>query len=633
MARLVVLLLLTLASAVGAQATPYLEAPFFADAVATGALPPVAQRLPRQPALATMPELGQPGGEVRLIMSRSKDIRYMVANGYARLVGYNLTYDLVPDILRAVDIEDGRIFTLHLREGHRWSDGRPFTAEDFRYFWEDVANNPHLSPSGPPAALSIDGEIARFEVIDRVTVRYSWTQPNPFFLPELAAASPLFIYRPAHYLKQFHQRYADPAKLASLVAENNQRNWSALHNRLDNQYNNDNPDLPSLQPWINTTSSPSERFVFVRNPYYHRVDAAGRQLPYIDRVIMTIAGSRVVPMKAGASESDLQARGLDFSNYTFLRSAGKHSGFTTRLWETAKGSHIALYPNLNHTDPAWRALMRDVRFRRALSLAINRHEINQVIYFGLALEGNNTVLPRSPLYDEDYRTRWAQFDLAAANRLLDEIGLTRRNSRGVRLLADGRPMEIIVETAGESSEQTDVLELIHDSWLKAGIKLYIKPSQREVLRNRIFAGSTLVSVWSGLENGLATADLSPAELAPTSQQQLQWPKWGQYLETRGAAGEPPDMTEASRLLELNQAWRQASTTPARAAIWREMLSIHADQVYSIGLISAVPQPVVINDALRNVPEVGVYNWDPGAQFGIYRPDTFWFTAARRGGGY
>jgi len=118
--------------------------------------------------------------------------------------------------------------------------------------------------------------------------------------------------------------------------------------------------------------------------------------------------------------------------------------------------------------------------------------------------------------------------------------------------------------------------------------------------------------------------MSPSEFAPTSQQQLQWPKWGQHFETKGSAGEAPDEPEAARLLELFTAWRAATDAAERGAIWHEILQIYGDQTYSIGLISGVLQPVAVRENLRNVPEEAVYNWEPGAQFGVYRPDTFWF---------
>ena len=203
------------------------------------------------------------------------------------------------------------------------------------------------------------------------------------------------------------------------------------------------------------------------------------------------------------------------------------------------------------------------------------------------------------------------------------MGLTERDSNGIRLLPDGQPMVLVVETAGEDTEQVDVLELVHDDWQKIGVKLFTKPLQREVFRNRIFAGSTMMAVWGGLENGLPTANTPPNEIAPTSQHQYQWPKWGQYIETKGSAGEPPDVPEAQALLELNDAWLAAATLDKRTEIWHQMLELFTDHVFTIGLVAAVRQPVVVSTRLKNVPEEGVYNWEPGGHFGIYQPDTFW----------
>ncbi|MEM9439762.1 MAG: ABC transporter substrate-binding protein, partial [Pseudomonadota bacterium] len=486
--------------------------------------------------------IGKAGGEITTLVGRPKDTRLMVVYGYARLVGYDRDFAIQPDILKSVDVEEGRTFTLRLRDSHHWSDGAPFTSEDFRYWWEDVANNMALSPTGPPAKLIVDGELPEVTFPDPLTVRYSWSQPNPLFLPALAGATPQFIYMPAHYLKQFHQAYADKDQLAQAVAANKARDWAQLHGRRDNMYKQDNPDLPTLQPWMLTTAPPSTRFVFERNPHYHRVDEGGQQLPYLDRVIMEVVDSKLIPIKAGAGETDLQARGLFFKHYTFLKENQERSGLMTYLWQTARGAHLALYPNLNASDPVWREVLRDVRFRRALSLAIDREEINQIMYFGLAMGGNNTVLPQSPLYKENYRFEWASFDPEQSSALLDDMGLNEWSSDGLRLLPDGRPVELIVETAGEETEETDLLELVAEAWLKQGVKIHVKPSQREVLRNRIFAGDTLMSIAYGLENGIPTADMSPWEFAPTSQfDQYQWPKWGQHWETKGAAGEAPDM--------------------------------------------------------------------------------------------
>ena len=604
------------------------EVPYWRERVAAGLLPPLAQRLPERPlTVADGRALGRHGGDWRMLIARSKDTRLLTVFGYARLVGYDARLEIVPDILESFQVEDGRIFTFQLRRGHRWSDGHPFTAEDFRYWWQDVANHPELSPSGPPRALLVDGAPPSFEVLDAHRLRYSWPAPNPDFLPALAAAAPLFLYRPAHYMKAFHIDYGDGDEIARLAERAGKPGWAALHNARDNMYRFDNPALPTLQPWRIVNEAPAQRFIAERNPYYHKVDAAGRQLPYIDRVTMDVVDSKLIPLKTWAGETDLQARGLSFADYTFLKEGEERGDYTVRLWPTARGSQYALYPNLNLRSGPLRALLRDVRFRRALSLAIDRHELNQVVYYGLGIEGQNTVLPSSPLYRERFRHAWADFDLARANRLLDRLGLLERDGRGVRLMADGQALEIVIETAGEGSEETDLLELVHDSWLKAGIKLYPRPLQREVLRNRVFAGETAMAIWFGKENGVAGAGMSPAEFAPASQQQLQWPRWGQFFETGGAAGEAIDMAGPARLMELYLAWRQSTNRAEKRAIWEEMLTLYADGVYSIGLVAGALQPVAVSNRLRNVPRQALFNWNPGAQLGIHRPEAFFFADA------
>ena len=616
----------------GAAIGQFIETPSLAAAVQSGQLHPVKQRLPETPRLIELADektSGHHGGQLRVLMGKQKDIRQIVIYGYARLLGYSPDLKLEADILQSYEVVENRIFTLRLRKGHRWSDGQPFTAEDFRYYWEDVATNPQLSKGGPNKLLIVDGELPRVEYPDPYTVRYSWSKPNPYFLPALAGARPLYIYKPAHYLRQFHASYQSEEELQKMLEEYGKRNWMGVHVSHDRPYKATNPELPSLQPWINSTYPPSERFIFKRNPFYHRIDQNGRQLPYIDSIAVNIASSKLVPAKTGADEADLQARYLRMDNYTFLKTASKRSNFDVRLWQTAKGAHMALYPNLNTNDPVYRELLRDLRFRRALSLAIHRYEINQVVYFRLVEESNNTVLKECPLYKPEYQNDWIQFDLETANRMLDELGLDRRDDRGIRLMSDGRPLEILVQTAGESTEQTDVLELIHDSWLQAGIKLYSIPSTREVFRNRIFSGDAIMSIWSGLANAIPTADSSPQDLAPTSKYQYQWPKWGSYYESSGNSGEAPDLPAAQKLVELNDQWASSITHQQRVDAWHQILDINREQMFTIGIVNHVPHPVVVNNHLRNVPEKGFYDISPGAYFGIYKPDTFWFDEARR----
>jgi len=630
--RRLLLTLLALAAPLPARAVEPVETPFFAAEVAAGKLPPIGARLPSEPSLAVFPpgtEIGRPGGEWRWIGGGARDVRQMVVFGNARLVAYDENYQLQPDLLAGLEVAEDRVFTLHLRAGHRWSDGTPFTSEDFRYFWDDVIRNKELSPTGPPPSLLVDGKAPEVSFPDALTVRYAWPAANPKFLHELAGPAPLFLYRPAHYLKQFHKNYADPEALKAAVAKAKARNWAQLHNRLDNQYRNDNPDLPTLDPWVLKTKPPAEQFTFVRNPYYHRIDAKGQQLPYIDRVLMQVAEPKLIPAKVGAGEADLQARYLGFSDYSFLRGAAKEKGATVTLWRTGRGAHLALFPNLTVADPVWRGLMRDARFRRALSLGINRREINQVVYFGLAREGNNSVQKASPLYRDSTRLTWASYAPQQANKLLDELGLVRDAATGLRRLPDGRPMTIVVESGGESPDQADVMQLVRDAWAEIGIKALTKNFQADVFRNRLFAGETVISIAAGAENGLAHADHSPAEWAPTQQIHGSWSQWGNFYESSGKAGQAIDMAEGRELMRLFESWRSAQTESARRAAWHEMLEYHAEQQFVIGLISDVPQPVYARKSLRNLPAEGMYNWEPGGHLGLYRPDRLWFEDGQR----
>lgn len=605
------------------------ESAFWQAEVDRGDLPPVAERIPQQPFVVDLAVKdrvpGHQGGTLNTMITRSKDIRQMVVYGYSRLVGFDHDYTLMPDLLAAYEHEGSRVFTLHLRPGHRWSDGHPFTSADFAYWWEDVANNNKLSPSGPPDFLRIEGELPTVTFPDEVTVVYAWSNPNPNFLQTLAQARPPFIYRPAHFLKQYHEKYADPEAMAELVEDARVKSWAALHNKRDNMYKFDNHRLPTLQPWMNSTSGKKIRHLFVRNPFFHRIDPNGVQLPYIDVVEMEIVAGGLVAAKSNAGEADLQARGLDFRDIAILRKGEADGGnYRTHLWRNGTASQIAIYPNLNYNDDAWRAVLRDVRVRRALSLGIDRQIINKALYFNLAKPGAMTVLPSSPFFKQANRDAWAAYDVEQANALLDEAGLDTRGRNGIRLLPDGRPMEIVIETAGERQEVENALQIIADNWREIGVKLVFRPLDRDILRNRIYTGSTMAAVWYGWDNGIPQAFTSPDYLSPRYQEFFAWPKWGQYFQTNGESGEAPDMPEAKRLMELALIWDRAASDEERAAVWREMLEIHADQIFGIGILAEAPQPVVVNLRLRNVPKRGIWAWDPGAHFGIHRPDEFFF---------
>lgn len=599
------------------------ETPLFADRVAAGMLPPVGQRIPAAPlivrAFTGNDGPGRPGGQLTMLVTGTRDNVLMTIYSYARLIVYDSARALVPDILEGWEVNDGRDFTFRLRPGHRWSDGHPFTTEDFRFYWEDVANNPELSPSGPPNELLSDGRPPRVTFVDDLTVRFSWDSPNPYFVESQARAAPLFLFVPAHYFRPFHPKYGGGAP-----AEEGGRGWvRPFRRRLDAMFANDVSGMPSLNPWVLATPPPAQRYVFERNPYYHRVDERGQQLPYVDRFVFVVTTPTLIAARSGLGESDLQARWLKLRDYTFLQNGAKTSRFTVRLWESGTGSQLALYPNFNANDPEWRKVLRDVRFRRALSMAIDRAELNEAVWLGLGKPSNNTVLPRSTLFRPEYATRWAGHDPSAAAALLDEMGLAVRGADRLRRLPDGRPLVVVVESQSEQTEEADALKLIGEHWRRVGVGMLVKPQTFENFWLRVTSGEAVMTAYGGLFNAVPGGASSPREYAPTMQGGLQWPKWGLFFASRGKLGEPCDVPEASGLLDEVRAWEQASDEAGRRRAWHRILEATAEQVFTIGTVNSLPQPIVVGAKVRNVPQDGLFAWDPGSYFGVYRPDTFW----------
>ena len=616
------------ATALAGLARPVLaETGYFANRVAKGDMPDVAQRLPKTPRVVDVAGMGRmpgkQGGTIRTLIGGQRDIRYMPIIGYSRLVGYDAEFNFVADIAESYEVEEDRIFTFHLREGHKWSDGTPFTTEDFRYFWEDVANNQDMYPGAVPIEYLVDGKPPAFAVLDARTVRFTWPTPAPLFLPNLAAPVGLRVFMPSAYLKAFHKDYQTPEKLKQAIADQKVDDWMSLHQKVSRANRPENPDLPTLEPWIPRTAPPADQFTFERNPYFHRVDEKGIQLPYIDTWLMNISSAEIISAKAATGDTDLQFTGLDFADYTLLKQAEETHPVKVALWKRVQGSRVALKPNLNCTDKGWQAFMRDARVRQAMSLAVNRAEINTALFYGLGVESADTLLPDSPLYKPEYAAAYADYDPDEANALLDAAGYDKRDAAGLRLLTDGRPCNIIVESAGESTLETDVLQLIRDQFRKIGLAIFPRSSERDVFRSRAIGGGIVMSVWQGMDNGVATADMPPSQLAPTLDDQLEWPLWGLYFLSDGQKGTAPDDPEVVKLVDLFRQWRQSETQDERTGIWGQMLQIHAEQVYSIGTVNGTLQPVVSANWLRNVPEEALYGYDPTSYLGVYLPDTFW----------
>ena len=150
-----------------------------------------------------------------------------------------------------------------------------------------------------------------------------------------------------------------------------------------------------------------------------------------------------------------------------------------------------------------------------------------------------------------------------------------------------------------------------------------RPQTPENFRLRAFSGEAIMTAYAGITTAAPTVDTSPKEFAPTMQGGLQWPHWGMFVESKGKQGETCDMTEACEAARLLHQWETATDDATRRKAWDKILEINADQVFSIGTVNGIRQPIVVGPKIKNVPKKGYYAWDPGGYIGLYKPDTFW----------
>ncbi|WP_395707879.1 hypothetical protein [Reyranella sp.] len=191
------------------------------------------------------------------------------------------------------------------------------------------------------------------------------------------------------------------------------------------------------------------------------------------------------------------------------------------------------------------------------------------------------------------------------------------------MLSDGRPATLVVEHAGEDTEDADALHLMGEMLKKVGIKMLAKLQTRENLRLRTFSGEAVMTAFAGVVTAVPTANTSPKEFAPTMLGGLQWPRWGLFFESKGRQGEECDLPEARILLDYVREWEVAPDEAGRRNAWDKILTAHADNAFTIGTVNGIRQPLVVGPKVHNVPKEGYFAWDPGGYIGLYRPDTFW----------
>lgn len=615
-------------------ALAYEEAPMLADKVAAGDLPPVDDRLPAEPEVITpLDSIGTYGGTIRRFLSGSNDhnsiLRFVSPQGLTRWAPD--FSGVIPNVAESWEInEDSSEFTFTLRDGMKWSDGEPFTADDIVFFVNDLLNNEDFYPNAP-ARFVIAGETMQAEKIDDRTVVLKFAAPYGTFLTELAtplAQEPVIWAK--HYCQQFHPAYNDDVQ--AMVDETEAvEDWPALFRlrcgevEAPNRWAN--AERPTLDPWVVTGdgyNAGSTQVIMERNPYFWQVDTEGNQLPYVDKLQWGVSGdAQAILLEAIAGNVDMQARRLtNLQNVPVLFENQEKGGYKLYERTSADANDMAIHFNHTHKDPVMREMIRNKNVRIALSLGIDRDEIIDIVYQGVSEPYQIGPLPQHPLHNEQLGTQYTEYDPDRANELLDQEGFTERDDEGYRLLSDGRRFEFNVNYTGvEVPAWGDNLEIIREQWEEIGVGLSSSSVERSIYYSRGEANEHDFMVW-GAPGGLDPT-LSPRDVLSVHPQAswfaIPWARW--YL-TGGSEGEEPSDSMKKRLALYEEFKGEADPEKAED-IFRQIHQIAADEFEIIGVSTRPSTYGVVNENLRNVPEALPGSWmypDPGPTL----PQTYYY---------
>lgn len=575
------------------------EAPMLAEQVAAGTLPPLEERLPRTPLVVEPHEAPGKYGGIWKIAVMNPRAAYMNPRTVSEsLAMWDRTGSHpVPNVAEHWEIsDDGTTYTFYLREGMKWSDGVPFTSEEVIFWYEDIILNTEYSPAVPDW-LRIQGETPTVTAPDDYTVVFQFPHPYTLFLENLAFRGIGMFDFPKHYMTQFHPNYNSEEELAAKLQEIGYESWPVAV--LDLAYPT-NPDLPRLSAWVDITRNPETSAVYVRNPYYWKVDTEGRQLPYMDGMEVVIYQDReVMLLSAMNGEINWESQIISAPDYPILSQNEERGGYTVHRY--ARPVPMVVFFNLDSTDPVYGPIVKDRRFRIALSIGVDREDINQSAFLGLGEVTQALPPPADPYSLPELRTVYTEYDPDEANRLLDEMGLDQRDSEGFRLTPTGERVSLTMPTLGGQGVADRAYEILAEYWRELGLEVAVNfmPSQNWVAFVR--AGEHTVA---GYLSATIQWVVDPLWFVPTTDTAYFAPLSGLYYGTGGQQGVEPE----GKLLELQQLFdaMKVATDPAeQVRLGNEIVRIHAEELFRVGYLEGF-QPVIASSNFRNVPhEYGI----------------------------
>lgn len=630
--------------AANATAAPksYKEAPELAALVKAGSLPPVEQRLPDNPRVITpLGQVGQYGGTWHRAYSGLSDrwgpTKLMEDHQTRWWAPDPNTIQVVPNFSEKWEqSSDATEFTFHFRKGLKWSDGKEVTTDDSKFWYEDMELNKDLKPTpdGVIYQKTKDGyQVAQASFPDKYTVKIKYADPFPL-LPIIMAKSgggllamPSFV-APSHYLKQFHAKYTDQSKLDALAKQKGLTSWTDLWGKAGDWQGPIafwllNPDLPVVTAWKIKTPPPKDPMVMVRNPYYWQVDTEGNQLPYIGQINHALfQNTQVLNLWIASAKIDAQTRHLSAGDWTFYKENEKKGNYKTLRWRAA--STNCYYVSLNAPDPVLAKLFDQADFRQALNLAINRDELNQVVWNGLGTARQYSPVRGSPSYDEEMSKMWTKYDPKAANNLLDKLGL-KMGSNGVRLRPDGKPLEFVMEhTALQGSPDIDAHNLVQKYWAAIGVKIDLKYDERALYEQQVHNAAVTSTAGFGWDRS-SVVKADPGRFLGTIDDGPWAPAYGHwYAKSPYKQIEPPKDHPIRKIWSF---WDQTQVEPDEAkrnALFKQLLDIHKQHPYAMGTVGEMAAPMIVRNNFHNIPDGYILD-DTLRGIGLIYPDQCWIS--------
>jgi peptide/nickel transport system substrate-binding protein len=594
-------------------APKFSEAPALAEQVKAGTLPPLDQRLPENPLVVEAKEVGVYGGTWRLgTKGGGDDAGFTRIFGYDQLLSWTSDWSgYTPNLAEKIDVNaDATEYTIHLRQGVKWSDGEPFGADDIVFWYQDMLHDPELN-FGVPGNFKVGGKEAVLTKLDDNTVKFTFSQSYGTFMLELASINSVGMTAvPAHWAKQFFPKYADKDKLDKAITDAGFTTWIELWNARVCQGNNCGSgslwqvaDRPTLYAWVvkEPYNANATQFVVERNPYYWKVDQTGQQYPYVDKLVYTVYQD--VPamlLKASAGEIDFQMRHFNLlANKAVLFDNQEKGGYHLFDLTDAANNRMVLMFNLTDKDPATREIFQNKDFRIGMSYAINRQEVIDTVWVSQGTPWQAAPLKDSPFYNDKMATQYVEYDVAKANEALDKI-LPEKGADGFRLTPAGKPFKFGLEIANANQSEVDSGNMIVKYWQAVGVNVEAVSEDRTLYYTRKGNNDGEAFLWQG-EGGFNPI-LDPRSYFPYSGESNWAEAWQAWYNnpTSPIAEEPP--ADIKALFAKFDAVKSATTYEAQVKAMNELLALSADQFYVLGIMTPPDQYGIVKNNMHNTPE-------------------------------